>query len=165
MPLFHVLPQAKETPSRSYCMRREVDTEVLCFNSELVFQYDVKVTFAYHTEGSATEANVKWAWKYRKASLLTSELAAVVSSASEVHFERRMELVQQLPDLLKEGKEVHINDLVKGNECIWHCLFLTQIITCLLNNYINLLVECANRQPNNAFLYIRSPITTKQKTD
>jgi len=42
----------------------------------------------------------------------------VVSSASEVHFERRMELVQQLPDLLKEGKEVHINDLVKGNECI-----------------------------------------------
>ena len=59
--------------------------------------------------------------KYRKAVLLTSELASVASGASQFHFVQRLNLIQELIDHWKCGKEVGLLDLNEG-ECKCHIL-------------------------------------------
>ena len=44
--------------------------------------------------------------KFRKASLITAELASVASGASGVHFERRIKLLKELLASWKENEEV-----------------------------------------------------------
>ena len=44
--------------------------------------------------------------KFRKASFVVSDLASVISEASNVHYERRMELVKDLIERWKHGEEV-----------------------------------------------------------
>ncbi len=57
--------------------------------------------------------------KFRKANMLTTELAAVVSEASHTHFYRRLELLKDLIDSWKSGTEVALADLDSGeNYCI-----------------------------------------------
>ena len=46
--------------------------------------------------------------KYKKASLLTTELANIASEASGIHFARRCELIKSLIDHWKRGEEVAI---------------------------------------------------------
>lgn len=55
------------------------------------------------------------AQKFRKASLITSELAAVASYASQTHFTRRMELLQKLLAFWKDGKEVSLIPMEGNN--------------------------------------------------
>ena len=52
--------------------------------------------------------------KYRKALLLTSELASVASGASHIHFHRRMKLLKELIEHWKCGEEVGLVDLDLG---------------------------------------------------
>lgn len=52
--------------------------------------------------------------KYRKAVVVTSELASVVSMASNVHFHRRMKLLQDLMDYWKRGEEVGLVEVDDG---------------------------------------------------
>jgi zinc finger SWIM domain-containing protein 3 len=49
--------------------------------------------------------------KFRKASLLTTELASVMSHASHIHFKRRMNLLQELIDYWKNGEEVSLTSV------------------------------------------------------
>ena len=44
--------------------------------------------------------------KFRKASLITAELASLASGASGVHFERRIKLLKELVASWKENEEV-----------------------------------------------------------
>ena len=52
--------------------------------------------------------------KFRKANMLTTELAAVISEASHTHFYRRLELLKDLIDSWKSGTEVALADLDEG---------------------------------------------------
>ena len=52
--------------------------------------------------------------KFRKAVVLTSELASVVSTASNVHFHRRMKLLKDLTDYWKRGEEVGLMEIDDG---------------------------------------------------
>lgn len=52
--------------------------------------------------------------KYRKAVVLTSELASIVSEASGVHFDRRINLVKELIQYWKSGEEVALTELDYG---------------------------------------------------
>jgi len=52
--------------------------------------------------------------KYKKASLLTTELANVASGASGIHFARRCELIKNLIDYWKHGEEVAISPIECG---------------------------------------------------
>ena len=56
--------------------------------------------------------------KFRKAILLTSELASVVSMASSIHFRRRMKLLQDLTNHWKCGEEVGLKEIDDGNQVI-----------------------------------------------
>ena len=53
--------------------------------------------------------------KYRKAVVLTSELASVASVASSVHFQRRIKLLKKLIDHWKNGEEVSLVEVGEGN--------------------------------------------------
>ena len=53
--------------------------------------------------------------KYRKATLVTSELASVASTASNFHFYRRMKLLKDLIDYWKSGEEVGLAEI--DNRC------------------------------------------------
>lgn len=53
--------------------------------------------------------------KFRKANMLTTELAAVISEASHTHFYRRLELIKDLIDNWKSGTEVALADVDDGN--------------------------------------------------
>lgn len=61
--------------------------------------------------------------KYRKALLLTSELASVASGASHIHFHRRLKLLRDLIDHWKDGEEVGLVDLDEGTlfQCHGDC--------------------------------------------
>lgn len=77
--------------------------------------------------------------KYRKALLLTSELASVASGASHIHFHRRIKLLQELIDHWKGGREVGLVDLNEGeytSSCsdICICESLCSIDNCKLPN-------------------------------
>ena len=50
--------------------------------------------------------------KYRKALLLSSELASIANAASNVHFERRIELLSRLTDHWRRGEEVTVTKVV-----------------------------------------------------
>ena len=52
--------------------------------------------------------------KYRRALLLTSELASVASAASYIHFKRRLKLIQERIDYWKCGEEVGLTEIDKG---------------------------------------------------
>ena len=52
--------------------------------------------------------------KFRKASILTTQLATVVSEASHVHFYRRLDLLKDLIDSWKSGNEVTLADIDSG---------------------------------------------------
>lgn len=52
--------------------------------------------------------------KFRKANMLTTELAAVVSEASHNHFYQRLELLKDLIDSWKSGTEVALADVESG---------------------------------------------------
>jgi len=52
--------------------------------------------------------------KFRKASIVTSELASVASEASNTHFERRLELLKDLTTHWKNGDEVAIVEIDDG---------------------------------------------------
>ena len=54
--------------------------------------------------------------KYCKALVLTSELASVASGASQFHFDRQLNLIQELIDHWKCGEEVGLVDLNEA-EC------------------------------------------------
>ena len=49
--------------------------------------------------------------KFRKASLLATELASVTSYASHIHFKRKMKLLQELIDYWKNGEEVSLTSV------------------------------------------------------
>ena len=53
--------------------------------------------------------------KFRKAAVLTSELASVISVSSNVHFQRRIKLVKDLIDYWKRSEEVGLVEVDKGN--------------------------------------------------
>ena len=57
--------------------------------------------------------------KFRKATILTSELASVASEASHVHFQRRLDLLKDLIGHWKSGDEVAIVEVEEGryNKC------------------------------------------------
>ena len=55
--------------------------------------------------------------KFRKALVLTSELATVASEASHVHFQRQLDVLQDLISHWKTGNEVTITEVDKGT-CI-----------------------------------------------
>ena len=63
---------------------------------------------------------------FRKASLMTSELASVLSEASNVHFSRRMKVVGDLIEYWKNGEEVAIIEVDDGM-LLW-CVVLHNII-------------------------------------
>lgn len=52
--------------------------------------------------------------KFRKATMLTTELAAVASQASHTHFYRRLELLKDLIDSWKSGTEVALAEVDEG---------------------------------------------------
>ena len=52
--------------------------------------------------------------KFRKASLLTSELASVASGTSGIHFDRRIELLKDLISYWKRGDEVSLVEVEEG---------------------------------------------------
>lgn len=52
--------------------------------------------------------------KFRKASLLTSELASVMSESSRIHFNRKVDLVKDLIDYWKAGEEVALTPVEDG---------------------------------------------------
>ena len=52
--------------------------------------------------------------EYRKASLLTSELASVASGASHVHFDRRLQLLKDLIVHWRSNQEVTLVEVDKG---------------------------------------------------
>ena len=54
--------------------------------------------------------------KFRKASLITAELASVASEASNIHFERRLSSMKDLLKYWKEGKEVSINVVTSDDD-------------------------------------------------
>jgi len=61
--------------------------------------------------------------KFRKASILTSELASVASEASHVHFQRHMKLLEDLISHWKCGDEVSIVEVEQGIVYILHCVY------------------------------------------
>lgn len=64
--------------------------------------------------------------KYRKAVVLTSELASIASEASGVHFDRRLNLLKHLVDFWKCGEEVGLTKVDSGG-----CLFKQWIVLLL----------------------------------
>lgn len=52
--------------------------------------------------------------KFRKANMMTTELAAVVSESSHVHFHRRLNLVEELINYWKSGDEVALTEIDDG---------------------------------------------------
>lgn len=56
--------------------------------------------------------------KFRKASLITTELALVASEASNIHFERRLSSLNDLLKYWKNGKEVAIHEVTSDYESI-----------------------------------------------
>ena len=52
--------------------------------------------------------------KFRKASIVTSELASVASEASNVHFDRRIALLKDLIAYWKNGDEVTLMEVEHG---------------------------------------------------
>ena len=47
--------------------------------------------------------------KYRKALVLTTQLASTASEASHVHFHRRLKLLKELADCWRNGEEVGLS--------------------------------------------------------
>lgn len=58
--------------------------------------------------------------KFRKANVITTKLAAIVSEASHTHFYRRLELLEDLIENWKSGKEVALADVDEGM-CSYTC--------------------------------------------
>ena len=52
--------------------------------------------------------------KFRKASILASELATIASYASKAHFDRRLRLLKELIDYWKNGEEVGLTELTES---------------------------------------------------
>ncbi len=52
--------------------------------------------------------------KFRKSNILTTELATVMSEASQAHFIRRLELVKELISQWKSGNEVGLVEIDTG---------------------------------------------------
>ena len=52
--------------------------------------------------------------KFKKANVCTTELVAVISEASHVNFHRQLEIVQNLCEYWKSGKEVGIKLIDEG---------------------------------------------------
>ena len=63
--------------------------------------------------------------KYRKAVVLTSELASVASVASSIHFQRRIKLLKKLIDHWKNGEEVSLVEVGEGISSIFLCKNIT----------------------------------------
>lgn len=53
--------------------------------------------------------------KYRKALVITTELASIVSEASRNHFDRRLKLIKDLLLYWKNGEEVALTEIDDGN--------------------------------------------------
>lgn len=73
--------------------------------------------------------------KYRQANVVCNQLASVASYASNVHFERRVKLLEELLDYWKCGKEVALTELETGTVNV----FVSFKITCV--NNINFLLH------------------------
>lgn len=70
---------------------------------------DEPTSYVTSTEASASHVKkMTQHEKFRKASLIASQLASVTSEASNVHFERRIEVLKDLIDYWKEGIEVSV---------------------------------------------------------
>jgi hypothetical protein len=52
--------------------------------------------------------------KFKKAVILTSELASLASEASKIHFVRRMKLLKELVEHWKENEEVALVEIDVG---------------------------------------------------
>ena len=52
--------------------------------------------------------------KYKKAALITTELASITSESSGILFDRRIELLQELISSWKEGKEISLMEIDSG---------------------------------------------------
>ena len=70
------------------------------------------VTVSLHN--SKSERKLSQQEKFRKANILTTELAAVVSEASRHHFYRRLELLKELIDGWKNGDEMALSMVDEG---------------------------------------------------
>ena len=73
--------------------------------------------------------------KYHKALLLSSELASVASAASNVHFERRIELLSRLTDHWRRGEEVTVTKVVDYGKYILSCYTLCIYIHLMCYNF------------------------------
>jgi hypothetical protein len=62
--------------------------------------------------------------KFKKAVILTSELASLASEASKIHFVRRMKLLKELVEHWKENEEVALVEIDKGKLT---CLYVSDI--------------------------------------
>ena len=87
--------------------------------------------------------------KYRKALLLSSELAsALASAASNVHFERRIELLSRLTDHWRRGEEVTVTKVVDYGKYILFCytlfIFTLKVLTLVVNIRMRFLIESAS---------------------
>ena len=76
--------------------------------------------------------------KYRKALLLSSELASVASAASNVHFERRIELLSRLTDHWRRGEEVTVTKVVDYGKYILFCYTLFICTLSVLTLVVNI---------------------------
>ena len=56
--------------------------------------------------------------KFRKANMLSTELATVISEASHTHFYRRLKLLKDLIDSWKSGTEVALADVDEGEDYV-----------------------------------------------
>ena len=60
--------------------------------------------------------------KFRKASILTTELASVASEASNMHFERCIDTLRQLLAFWKNGDEVALTKVdLTSTICVFEC--------------------------------------------
>lgn len=66
--------------------------------------------------------------KYRKGLLLSSELASAASAASNVHFERRIELLSRLTDHWRRGEEVTVAKVGDYGKYILSCYFMCNCV-------------------------------------
>ena len=80
--------------------------------------------------------------KFRKASILTSELASVANCASRAHFDRRLRLIKNLILYWKNGEEVGLTELTESKLWSLHKAIFRPLV---LNNKLqslNVHVQC-----------------------
>ena len=58
--------------------------------------------------------------KFRESSLITTELASLASMASNIHYERRLELLKELAEFWKNGRMVGLTEISQSTHVTWY---------------------------------------------